>query len=82
MFHIIKNIKPLENYVLEAEFECGIIKQYDVQQLFEKYPMFNCLKEDKQLFNGVKVDGGGFGISWSDKLDLASEELWDKGIMV
>lgn len=27
------------------------------------------------LFQQVKVDAGGFGISWNDEIDLASEEL-------
>ena len=27
----------------------------------------------------VSVDAGGYGISWNDELDLASEDIWDDG---
>lgn len=44
--------------------------------------MFNNLKTIKGLFQQVKVDAGGYGISWNDEIDLASEELRLNGISV
>lgn len=41
-------------------------------------PHFSNLK-DKLLFSSVKVDVGGYGISWNDELDLSEYELWVKG---
>ena len=29
--------------------------------------------------NNVKVDAGGYGISWNDNIDLSSNELWENG---
>ena len=34
------------------------------------------------LFAQVKVDAGGYGISWNDTLDLSCEELYMRGQMV
>jgi hypothetical protein len=31
------------------------------------------------FFNAVRVDPGGYGISWSDDIDLSEYELWTNG---
>jgi hypothetical protein len=41
--------------------------------------MFQLLKNDA-FFKSVKVDAGGYGISWSDEIDLSEHELWTNGI--
>jgi hypothetical protein len=41
--------------------------------------MFQMLKNDA-FFKLVKVDAGGYDISWSDKIDLSEYELWTNGI--
>ncbi|WP_423805896.1 DUF2442 domain-containing protein [Phascolarctobacterium succinatutens] len=40
---------------------------------------FKALKYTNVLFNLVKVDVGGYGISWNDDLDLSCDELWENG---
>lgn len=34
------------------------------------------------MFGQVKVDVGGYGISWNDELDLSAEEIWECGVTV
>ena len=77
MFYKVKEVKPLKNYILEITFFNEEIKYYDVSNLFEKWDIFNELRENKELFNKVKVDKGGDGISWSDEIDLSCDELWE-----
>lgn len=79
MFHKVKNVKALENYMLEITFEGNIIKLYDVSFLFEKWTIFQNLKTIKGLFEQVKIDAGGYGISWNEEIDLSCNELWDNG---
>lgn len=81
MFHKIKNITPKENLIVIAEFENGIIKQYDIKILLDKIEVFNILK-DKNIFNNVKVDVGGYGISWNEDIDLSAEEIWENGVEI
>ncbi len=38
--------------------------------------------EDDVLFKNVKVDPGGYGISWNEELDLSEAELWINGMLV
>lgn len=77
MFYKVKEVKPLKDYILEITFFNEKIKYYDVSNLFEKWKIFNELRENKELFNKVKVDKGGYGISWSDEIDLSCDELWE-----
>ncbi len=79
MFHKIKTVKALPNYILEVIFENDEIKYYDVKQLFEKWVIFENLKNVKGLFEQVKVDAGGYGISWNEELDLSCNELYSNG---
>lgn len=38
--------------------------------------------EDLHLWSQVQVDAGGYGISWSDDLDLSCDELFANGVEV
>ena len=78
MFHKIKAVFPLEDYKLLVQFCVGITKIYDVKPLFMWRDVFNTLKQN-DLFYGVFVDAGGFGIAWNDDVDLSCEELWENG---
>ena len=41
--------------------------------------MFRQLENDPAEFGCVAVDAGGYGIVWSDELDLSCDELWENG---
>ena len=82
MFHFVKNVKPLNDYVLLVEFENNEQKKYDVKPLFNKWEAFKALLSVYGLFKLVKVDQGGYGISWNDEIDLSCDELYHNGISV
>ncbi len=79
MFYKVKVVEPLDNYILLVTFENGIQKYYDVKKLFDKWEIFKNLTTTTGLFNLVKVDDGGYGISWNKDIDLSCNELWDNG---
>lgn len=79
MFHKIKNVLPKENLIIEVEFENKIKKEYDLKKVINKWKIFEQL-EDKELFKKVKVDVGGYGVSWNEDIDLSCEEIWENGI--
>ena len=80
MFHKVKFVKPKNNYILEVIFEDKTIKYYDVSLLFDKWPIFQDLKNITGLFEQVKVDDGGYGISWNEEIDLSCNELYENGV--
>ena len=80
-FHTIKSVKPLKDFILEVVFTSGEIKKYDMKKMIKKHKVFKDL-ENKELFNKVKVDIGGYGIIWNENIDLSSEEIWVNGTTV
>ena len=82
MVGILKSVKPLENFILEAEFADGTVKQYDVKPLSNEIPEFSELVSNPDLFREAEVICCGYAVAWNDVLDLASEEIWDNGITV
>lgn len=82
MFHKVKSVSPLADFKLSVQFSEGVTKLYDVKPLFEKLPAFGYLKDHPDEFAGVVVDVGGYGIVWSDELDLSCDELWEHGVQV
>jgi len=47
--------------------------------LFTEITAFKPLTYVTGLFEQVKVDTGGFGISWNDDIDLSCDELYING---
>ncbi len=81
MFQKVKSVEPMEKYIIKVIFENGESKLYDVSKVFEKWPDFKTFETDEKLFEQVKVEPGGYGVSWSDKLDLSCNELWENSIL-
>ena len=82
MFHKVKSVNPLPDFVLSVQFSEGITKTYDVKMLFERWPAFEKLKAESGYFDKVQVDQGGYGIIWDDYLDLSCDELFENGTVV
>lgn len=82
MFYKVKNVEPLDDYILLVAFQNGINKKYDIKLLLEKWSVFKDLINIPGLFKQVKVDNGGYGISWNENIDLSCNELWNNGIEV
>ena len=79
MFHKVKEVSPLSDFRLAVLFESGERRSYDVRPLLEKWQAFKALSYVTGLFNQVKVDAGGYGISWNDEIDLSCNELYFNG---
>ena len=74
-FHKVNSAAPLPDYRLLVRFASGQSKIYDVVPLFDRFPIFQALRNTPGLFEQVQVDPGGYGISWNDDVDLACDEL-------
>jgi|LSQX01.2.fsa_nt_gb DNA-binding XRE family transcriptional regulator len=81
MFHKIFGVKSLPDMTLLLWFADGEVRQYDVKPLMTRWQPFSAL-QDEQLFRQVKIVAGGYGISWTDDIDLACNELWENGVSV
>lgn len=73
----IKSVIATGDSELLVCFENGVEKTYDCNPLLAR-PEFHLLKVPA-LFRTVRVDAGGYGVSWNDDLDLSEYELWTNG---
>ena len=70
----IESVKPIGYARLLVLFKNGEQKAYDCGPLLSR-PQFRLLA-DPALFRAVRIDAGGYGISWNDDIDLSEYELW------
>lgn len=80
MFHKALELSFGEGTVVEVTFQDGKVKQYDMSQLYDKYPQLKAL-EDRDFFLAGKLCGS-YGIEWSDELDLETETVYMEGTTV
>ncbi|MFH0947642.1 MAG: DUF2442 domain-containing protein [Elusimicrobiota bacterium] len=73
----IKTVKTIGGVRLLVTFDSGVKKIYDCESLLAR-SQFHLLGSPA-FFNAVHVDTGGYGISWSDDIDLSEYELWTNG---
>lgn len=74
----ISSVQPLEGKKLLVKFMGGKEKIYNCAPLLhlERFQLLN----NEAFFKAVKVDPGGYGISWNDDVDLSEYELWTNGV--
>ena len=78
MFHRIKSVVAGNEYTILVCFEDGAQRRYDVSQMFERFTVFLDLRKDG-MFDRVRVDQGGYGISWNDDIAITCDELYFGG---
>ncbi|MDR0933071.1 MAG: DUF2442 domain-containing protein [Victivallales bacterium] len=79
MLHKIKQLKPIKNFLLFVVFQDGAETLYDMSKLFDVIPAFRDFETIPEFFEQAKIDGGGYGVSWNDQLDIDAEELYTNG---
>jgi len=73
----VDTVQPIGEMRLLVRFRNGEQRMYDCEQLLTR-PQFHLLT-DPGFFQAVRVDVGGYGISWSDDIDLSEYELYTNG---
>lgn len=73
----IVRVESAKGKRLVVTFSNGVKKLYDCTPLLE-YDTFSPLSNEA-LFKAVHVDKHGYGVIWTDDLDLSESELWING---
>ena len=74
-------VEPLAQMNLLVRFENGVVKKFDVEPIIKDFPEYEVLR-DPAMFQLVKVEPGGYGVSWTAELDCSEGELWKHGVEV
>lgn len=77
MISRIKEVKPLENYLLQVVFDDGKSGIYDVEDDINTIPQYKDLKTIKGMFEQVKLDESRTCVFWSDEIDLPSDAIYE-----
>ncbi|MBM4085914.1 MAG: DUF2442 domain-containing protein [Planctomycetes bacterium] len=76
----VESVAAIGPFRLRVRVENGVEKLYDCRPVLDR-PQFHLLKNGA-FFRAVKVDPGGYGISWNEDIDLSEYELWTNGRLV
>ena len=74
----IKQVVPIAGKKLFVTFSNNRKKIYDCTSLLKEEAFKPLL--DNTLFKSVKADKYGYGVIWSDEIDLSESELWINGL--
>ena len=72
---------PLTDMRLLIVFNNHVVKVFDVRQIMPEYPEYADL-ENEDIFSLVRVEPGGYGVSWTPDLDASEGELWENGVEI
>jgi hypothetical protein len=73
----VRKVTVLSGRRLLATFDNGEMRIYDCAPLLAD-PAFRELANEA-FFNSVQPDSHGYGVIWSDNVDLSESELWLHG---
>lgn len=76
----IKELKPLDDYLLQVLFDDGKEVLYDVKDDIGNIAQFGDLKNIYGLFQQVHVDESRTCVFWTDEIDLPSDTIYEYGI--
>ncbi len=77
MLHRAIDLQFRDGTTIELAFQDGLVKRYDMADMFEDYPQLKAL-QNRDLFIRGKLNGF-YGVVWNDKLDIDAETVYEYG---
>lgn len=75
----IKNIETASDYKLIVTFDDGFRVCYDVKEDIDTIEEFKGLEQIYGLWQQVKLDSSRTCVYWNDRIDLASDTIYEYG---
>ena len=76
-FPKVRTVRAEGDKTLWVLFDNGVAKRYDCRPLLN-IDSFRVLQNDA-IFHAAHADPHGYGVVWSDNVDLAESEVWING---
>jgi hypothetical protein len=74
----IKSVSIVEKYTLLVTFSNNDKRLYDISPLLGR-EMFSILK-NPVFFKNVRIDTGGYALTWGKDTDISEYEIWVHGV--
>jgi hypothetical protein len=71
----VTDVEPLEGLRIRATFSDGAIKEIDLGEVMGRGGVFAPIREDKELFERVRVNPETGTVEWPGEVDLDPEVL-------
>ena len=75
----IKEIKPLDNFILLVTFDDNKVVEYDMKDDIKELPNYSDLQDIHGLWQQVRLDDSRTCIYWNDYIDLPCDILYEYG---
>lgn len=75
----IEDVVPLDDFNLLVFFRNGKVKKCSLKNHFRRYRKFNVLLNDPALFDQVRIQVGGYGVTWDEALNISDLVLYETG---
>lgn len=75
----IKEVKPLQDYMLSVTFDDGKKVIYDVADDINSIESYHDLKDIYGLFQNVQLDTSRTVVFWNSEIDLPSDTIYEYG---
>ena len=75
----IKKMSVLDDYILFVKFDDGYKVLYDVKDDIKTLPSFRALVDVYGLFKQTQLDTSRTCVYWNDKINLASDSIYEYG---
>ena len=75
----IKQVEPLDDYILHVVFDDGKTVLYDVKEDMDAIPQYRDLMRIYGLFKQARLDDSRTCICWTDDIDLPSNTIYEYG---
>ena len=72
-------MKLQDGVTLDVTFEDGLVKRFDMSQLYDYYPPYRDL-ENRELFESAKLYR--YIIIWNDLLDVGTDTIYEEGLTI
>lgn len=73
----IKNVKPMDDYLLQIVFDDGKSGLYDVKDDINTIPQYKDLEVIHGMFEQVQLDESRTCIFWTDEIDIPSDAIYE-----
>ena len=72
----ITNVEPLRRLSIRATFSDGAVKEIDLGGLMGRGGVFAPIREDRKIFEQVRVNPDSRTVEWPGEVDLDPEVLY------
>lgn len=78
----IKEIQPLDNFILLVKFDDGKVVLYNLNEDIVTIPAFRSLQDEYGLYRNFQLDASRTCVTWSEDIDLPSDCIYEYGQVI